>query len=359
MKIVFVVADITFKGGIERVTCNLANDFLEDYEVEIVSFFKSNKSINYILKEQIKIKYITEEIYDGEPGSLKRLFKFMKAFFKINLYFVKQETSFIIAQGMPVALMLFPLNFMKKKVIACEHVHYDYYDKMIKWIRNKLYKYYYKVVVLTSKDKEKFEKNLNNVECIPNYISKISEKKSLLNNKVIISVGRLEEQKGYDILIDICSKLLPNYPDWKLKIFGEGNLKKELENQIVQKKMEKQIFLMGTTNEIEKEYLKSDVYVMSSRFEGMPLVLLEAQSYGIPLVSFDCPNGPSDIIEDRCNGYLIKYLDKKDMLKKLDILIKNKLLRNWMGKECKKRITEFKRENILKLWSELFRREEK
>ena len=354
MKISFVVADITFKGGIERVTCNLANDFSKDYEVEIISFFKSNKTINYKLNDQIEVKYITNEIYDGKPGSVKRLIKFIKAFFRINLYFRKQEINFIIAQGMPVALMLFPLNFMKKKVIACEHVHYDYYNEIIKWIRNKLYKYYYKVVVLTSKDKEKFEKNLDNDEYIPNYISKISEKKSLLNNKVIISVGRLEEQKGYDILIEICSKLLPDYPEWKLKIFGEGNLRKKLEEQIRKNNMGNQILLMGTTNEIEKEYLKSDIYVMSSRFEGFGMVLIEAMNMGLPLISFDCPNGPSDIIEDSVNGYLVRNFDKEEMKNRIEELIKNDEIRIKFFNNSKKRILKFKKENILKLWRKIF-----
>lgn len=354
MKIYFVIADISFKGGIERVTCNLANDFINEHEVVIVSYFKSNDNITFYLDEKVKVKYITNYKYDGQPGSIKRLFKFIRIFLKINLYFKNKEVDYIISQGLPITLILFPLNFMKKRIIACEHVHYDYYNKVIKWLRNKLYKYYYKVVVLTSKDKEKFEKNLNNVECIPNYISKISKEKSFLNNKVIISVGRLEEQKGYDILIRVCSKLLPNYPEWKLKIFGEGNLKKKLEKQIIQKKMEKQILLMGTTNEIEKEYLKSDIYVMSSRFEGMPMVLLEAQSYGLPLVSFDCPNGPSDIIEDRVNGYLVKNFNEEEMLKKINKLIDNENLRIKMSKNTERMILDFEKINILKKWGDLF-----
>lgn len=350
MKICFVVADITFKGGIERVTCNLANNFINNYDIEIVSFFKTNENINYDLEKNIKVKYITDSKYSGEPGSLKRLFKFLKTFIRINLYFYKNKKEYIIAQGMPVALMLLPLNFMKKKVIACEHVHYDYYNEIIKWVRSKLYKYYYKVVVLTLKDKEKFEKNLNNVEYIPNYISKISEKKSLLNNKVIISVGRLEEQKGYDILIDICSRLLPNYPEWKLKIFGEGNLKEKLEKQIKKNNTSNQILLLGTTNEIEKEYLKSDIYVMSSRFEGFGMVLIEAMNIGLPLISFDCPNGPSDIIEDGVNGYLVKNFNKEEMLIKIEKLINDENLRIEMSQNNKNKILNFEKINILNKW---------
>lgn len=354
MKLCFIAADITFKGGIEKVTCNLANELIKEYEVTIISYFKSNDNINFYLDKEVKVKYITTEKYDGSPGSIKRLFKFMKIFFRVNFYLKKQKSDYIIAQGMPVALMLFPLNFMKNKVIACEHVHYDYYNEIIKWIRNKLYKYYYKVVVLTSKDKEKFEKNLDNVEYIPNYISKISEKKSLLNNKVIISVGRLEEQKGYDILIEICSKLLPDYPEWKLKIFGEGNLRKKLEEQIRKNNMGNQILLMGTTNEIEKEYLKSDIYVMSSRFEGMPMVLLEASSYGLPLISFDCPNGPSDIIEDSVNGYLVRNFDKEEMLRKTEKLINDENLRIKISQNTKSKILNFEKKNILEKWRDLF-----
>lgn len=354
MKLCFIVADITFKGGIERVTVNLANELVKENDITIVSYFKTNKKINYDLNEKIKIKYISDEKYDGKPGSLKRLLKFLKSLYIVTEYLKKEDNDIIIAQGMPVALMLFFLNFMNKKIIVCEHVHCFYYRKFVRFIRNILYKFYFKIIVLTDKDKEYFQKSLKNVECIPNFIPDISDKSSQLNNKVLISVGRLEEQKGYDILINICGKFLYKYPDWKLKIFGEGNLKKELQDQIEKFNLESQILLMGTTDKIEEEYLKSDIYIMSSRYEGMPMVLLEAMSYGLPVVSFDCPCGPKDIIKDGKDGFLVSFGEVGEMQEKVEMLIKDENLRRKMGKNGKKKIEQFSKEKVLKKWENLF-----
>ena len=354
-RIYFVVADITFKGGIERVTVNLANELIKENDITIVSYFKTNKKINYELNEKIKVEYLSNEKYDGEPGSFKRLFKFLKSLYIVTKYFKEDESDVIIAQGMPVALMLFFLNFMNKKIIVCEHVHYFYYGKFIRFIRSILYKFYFKVIVLTKKDKEYFQKNLKNVECIPNFTSYISDKTSQLNNKVLISVGRLEEQKGYDILINICSKFLSKYPEWKLKIFGEGNLKEKLQNQIEKSNLKNQVLLMGTTDRIEQEYLNSDIYIMSSRFEGFPMVLLEATSYSLPIISFDCPSGPSDIVEDGINGFLIRNFNEKEMLEKIEILMNDEKLRKEMSKNCKEKIEKFSKEKILEKWRKILK----
>lgn len=355
MKLYFVVADITFKGGIERVTVNLANELIKENEITIVSYFKTNEKINYELNEKVEIKYLSDKKYDGEPGSLKRLFKFLKLQYSITKYFRSNNCDYIIAQGMPVALMLFFLNFMNKKIIACEHVHYFYYRKFIRFIRNILYKFYFKVIVLTKKDEKYFQKNLRNINCIPNFIPYISDKTSVLNNRVLISVGRLEEQKGYDILINICSKLLFKYPEWKLKIFGEGNLKEELQFQIEKLNLKNQILLMGTTDKIEQEYLNSDIYIMSSRFEGFGMVLIEAMNMGLPLISFDCPSGPSDIIEDGVNGFLIKNFNKKEIQEKIELLIKNENLRREMSINGKEKIKQFSKEEILNKWRDLLK----
>lgn len=352
-KICFVVADLTFKGGIERVTCNLANDFSENYEVKIISFFNTNKEINFFLNPKVSVQYLTDEKYDGKPGSLKRMFKFFGIFLQINKLLKNMECDYIIGQGMPVSLMMFPLNFFNKRIIACEHVYYNYYKSLIRNIRDILYKYYYKVVVLTENDRKKFQRKLKNVECIENYISKISLKKSSLDNQTLITVGRLENQKGYDMLINICSLFIKKYPEWKLKIFGEGNLEDQLKKMVEKKGLTNQILFMGVTDKINKEYEKADVYIMSSRYEGMPMVLLEAMSYGLPIVSFDCPSGPSDIIEDNESGFLIKDFDQSKMKEKIELLINNEVLRKEMGKKAKIRVEKFSKYNILNKWNKI------
>lgn len=356
MKVCFVVHDITAIGGIERITVDLANKLLEENkEIFIISYFRTNKEINYKINEKIEIKFVTNKKTQGKSGSVRRGLQYIFSFFTINKFFLKNKFDYIVAQGMPVAVILFFLNFMKRKIITCEHVNCYYYNGIVRYVRNILYKFYFKIIVLTDKDKEYFARKIKNIECIPNFISNISEKKSNLNNKVLISVGRLEEQKGYDILIDICSKFLFRYPEWKLKIFGKGTLKEELQIQIEKHNLENQILLMGTTSKIEEEYLKSDIYIMSSRFEGFPMVLLEAENYGLPMISFNCPNGPDSIIENNINGFLIENFNKEEMQQKIEFLMENEKMRIKMGINSKNKVKMFSSENILKKWNEILK----
>lgn len=352
----FFLADMTKKGGIERVTSILFNELIVENNIEIVSQFKSYDDCNFILKNKEKLKYITNISFKEKPGSLKRLKKHIFNLNNIRKFFKENKYDFIISQGFPNTVLLYLAGINRNKIIAVEHVYYGYYKSIIiKKVREIIYKNVKKVVVLTNKDKEDFKKINIDAQVIYNPVD-ISENNqvSKLNSKKIISVGRLVDQKGYDLLIKSCVEVFKRFPDWHLDIYGEGPLKNKLEEKIEKNYLSNNIFLKGTTSNIEEKYLESSLYVMSSRYEGFGMVLIEAMTKGLPCISFDCPNGPSDIIENNINGFLVERENVEELTKKIIFLLENEELRIKIGKEGIKTIHKFDKKKIIKKWEELF-----
>lgn len=353
MKLLFILADITFVGGIERVIANLANSLSEEkFTIEILSLYKSNDNCNFSIHENIKISYLNENSkYSGKPGSIKRLLKHLKNITKLRNYLSKNKYDVIVSNSFPTS---FQLYFTKKKCswITYEHVHFNFYNSYIKKIRTFIYKKFDKIVVLTRKDQANFEKNFNSVITIANPLSFISEKTANTHSKTIIAVGRLEYQKGFDLLIDAYSKLSVKHKDWMLKIYGAGSQKESLEKKIINVNA-KNIALMGHSKDIRKEMLLSSTFVLSSRFEGYPMVLGEAMECGLACVAFDCPNGPADLIEHNYNGLLVSNGCVESLVINLDKLMQDELLRIKLSKNAKNRIKNISLPIITKEWIHL------
>lgn len=353
MKLLFIVADITFVGGIERVITNLSNSLSRTgISIEILSLYKSNNDCSFNLNNDIKISYLNESSkYDGRPGSIKRLLKHLGNIKKLREFLKNNKYDIIISNSFPTS---FQLYFTQKNCswITYEHVYFDYYNNSIKNLRTLIYKKFDKIVVLTKKDQAKFEKNFNTVVTIANPLSFISEKTSALDSKVIIAVGRLENQKGFDLLIDAYSKTSSKQNNWVLKIYGEGNEKEKLQKQIADSNIQN-IFLMGHSEDIKSEMLHSSIFVMSSRFEGFPMVLGEAMECGLPCISFDCPNGPSDLIQNNYNGLLIKNGCIESLAINLDNLMQNEPLRKKLSKNAKQSIQNISLPIITTEWINL------
>ena len=166
------------------------------------------------------------------------------------------------------------------------------------------------VVSLTKGDAYQWRK-ARRVEVIPNFTMMPVAEDDMPREKRVIAVGRLEWQKGFDRLIDLWAVVGKHYPDWRLDIFGSGTLQNALQQQIMSLGLENQVSINSFTEHIREEYLRSSLFVLTSRFEGFSLVLLEAAQSGLPSVAFDCPFGPSDLIEDGQTGFLVPDGDTK------------------------------------------------
>lgn len=209
-------------------------------------------------------------------------------------------------------------------------------------------------VVLTHEDKT-YWGNHSNIEVIHNACTFAPTEQAALTSKRAIAVGRFTPQKGFDMLIDAWQQVAAKHPDWKLTIVGGGEEKEARERQIIGLGLQDTVQLYPPTQHIERELLDSALYVLSSRYEGLPMVLLEAMSCGLPAVSFACKCGPRDVIEDRETGLLISPEDVASLAEGICRLIEDDALRIRMGHRAAQDVQErFATERIMNQWETLF-----
>ena len=204
-----------------------------------------------------------------------------------------------------------------------------------------------KLVCLTNEDMKSWRQlQVNNVCVIPNMITIQPPKTIDYSSKRVIAVGRYSDQKGFDMLIRVWGRLSKKYSDWHLYIFGNED-RTDYEKMTREEKCEETCHCMPVTENIATEYGKSSIFVMSSRYEGMPLALIEAMSSGLACVSYNCPNGPADIINDGIDGLLAKNGDIDDLEAKMEKLISNETLRRELGTTAKKNIERYSPKAIM------------
>lgn len=369
-KVVFCISNIYGIGGMERVLLDRIKELEEKKKYKIYIVITENIKDNYFeykFLKSIEIKNLEINYYNLKKVSIiKRIImtkiKGLKHKKKLKLYLEEIQPDVVVALGTEEKYIL-PKVKRKYRIILEHHFEKNYlkrkkggvfYKLLVKYLESKekkLLEEFDEFLVLTNEDKEQWKSS--KIKVIPNYCTIDTKRVSDLKNKKVIAVGRLEYQKGFDILIDVWKKVNEICNDWILEIYGEGNERKKLENKIREYGLEDKIFLKGIEKNIGNKYLESSIYIMTSRFEGMPMVLLEAQSYGLPLVSFDCPCGPKDMIENEKNGYIVKFADVEGMVSKILKLIQNESLRKKFGNNSLKSVKKYSKEVIIQKWEEL------
>lgn len=209
------------------------------------------------------------------------------------------------------------------------------------------------IVTLTQGDKKEWKTN-SKIDVIPNIITKLPTESCSCTNRRVIATGRLTHQKGFDRLIAIWKEVNRKHPDWMLDIYGNGELKEMLQQQINEANLQQTIALHPPTADIYERMRDSSIFAFSSRYEGFGLVLIEAMANGVPCVSFDCPYGPSDIIEDGKDGFLIPNGNIQAMADKICWLIENEEARKEMGRNAHQSAIRYAPENIMPMWEKLF-----
>lgn len=209
-----------------------------------------------------------------------------------------------------------------------------------------------KFVVLTNSDFEHWPE-LDNKIVISNFISEFPVNYSLLENKTVVAVGRYTWQKGFDLLIDAWSIVSKTNSDWNLHIYGLGD--KEYYQTLAQNKgIDNRVICNSAVKDVYEVYMKSSIFVLSSRYEGLPLVLIEAMATGLPSVSFACPDGPSDIITDGEDGILVENGNVEQLANSLISLIKNPEERLRMGHNARRNMNRYDKKTIMQQWINLF-----
>ena len=250
---------------------------------------------------------------------------------------------------------------LKTKIISWEQFNYYQhpYVNYRKRTRKLAAKYADAIVVITKEDKGYYKQNLDikkRIEQIYNPMTIKNDSNSYnIDSRTILSVGRITEQKGFDMLIDVAKSVFDKHSDWHWIIIGDGEDKERIENKIKEYSLENNIFIISNVKNIEDYYKKSAMYIMTSRYEGFGLVLTEAQTFHLPCVSFKCPAGPSEIIKNNENGVLIDCFEIEEMANSINRLIEDSDLRIKMSRNALMEKEKFSIENISKKWSSLIK----
>lgn len=374
MRIVYCLNSISYIGGIELVTIAKANALseVEGYEVfvcvtdhtpGIVTAKLSPRvnlvdlDINYYFDDWKSVFHSVRSRLIKQKRHKKLLIRILNCINPHIVISVGQSEKYIIPKikgsWKTIREIHYTTDFrilkagnVIERCIANLHNYYDF-----KW-RSKDYD---KIVVLTHEDKERNWKHIEKVTVIPNPLSFVNTvNQAALNNKKIIYIGRLTAQKNLDALIRIYCKILERHPEWTLDVFGEGVEKVTLERLIEKNKLEKKVQLRGVTNNVINELMLSSIAVLTSHFEGFPGVLIEAMECGLPVVSYECPCGPKDIINDGVNGFLVPFGDEDIFAERIFRLIENSDLRKSMGIAARNNSNRFSIDKIIPRWVNLF-----
>lgn len=376
MKIVYCLNNLYQLGGIVKVVSLKASLLAEkfNHEIYIIVLDKKEKPIYEISN---KVKILSLDIDHSVVNHLKGL-KYYFSLLQLVIIHKKRikeqlkllDPDIVISVGQWEKLVI-PLLKGKWKTIREFHFSKDYrgflkyskykkLDYLCKKIIEKIddtifLKNFDKIIVLTEEDYKENWRNWKDVNVIPNPVTLLNKQISNLKEKKIISIGRLTDQKNYKSLINIFLKISELNHNWKLEIYGEGIKKEELINQIQKSKLDERVILKGETLNINEALVSSSIFVLTSLYEGMPLVLLEAMSAGLPIITYSCPCGPKDLIEDGKNGYLIPTNREDIFVDKLFQLMEDENLRREMGLYTLHKIKRFIPENIIKEWDDLFK----
>lgn len=377
MKIVYCLPQIYKPGGIERIVSIKAN-YLADkcgYKVYIITACQKTKKPFYHFSDKIEMIDLNID-YDSTLilPIWKRIRKKMDYSHQhkkaLNELLNKIKPDITISTFTHEAAFLPQINDGSKKVLEfhfckghkrkmADAFRFPLITRLAYYIRcwqeeNIIIPKYDQFVVLTEEDKEQWIKKNHRTICIPNILPFETEVQSELSSKSAIAVGRLDAQKGFDKLIRIWKKVNSVHSDWHLDIYGDGKDKQILLNLIEELNLHEAISIHAPTSDIISSYLSSSLFIMTSRYEGLPMTLLEATSLGLPAICYNFKCGPKDVIIDKQNGFLINENDEKTIVDCINIIINNEKMRKQMGQEAKRLSLRYSKEIVMAQWVSLF-----
>lgn len=377
MRIVYIINSLSYKGGAERIISEKMNYMATHwgYDVSIITCYQFPETMPncYFLSEKVR------QINLCITSHLQFKYSYPKRFwikwqYAHQLQSKLEETvnyinpDIVIGLGYTLADVVCHIKCKAAKIIESHEArqftksHNNYLGLSV------FKKYYYKilrykylltienhadvVVTLTKGDAQNWRK-AKRIEVIPNFsIMPISDY-SNCESKRVIAIGRLDWQKGYDRLIDIWTLVAKKHPDWQLDIFGEGELETDLKNTINHNKLSS-VYIHPYTHDISKEYANSSICVLTSRYEGFSLVILEALRHGVPCITFDCPYGPKDLVDHEECGYVIDNGNIDQFAEKLSFLMEHPEIRKKYSKMAVNKAQSYHVDIIMNQWKLLF-----
>ena len=314
-------------GGTIRATFTTAAELAKRHDVEIVSVDRTRDRPPLPLDPAVGLRTLSDS--RGEPrrgeawarSKASRLWHPADARYEaFNLFTDAKLLPFLLSVRDGVLIGTRPaLNLAIARVapasvvrVGQDHMNLGRYKPELKAAMRQAYPSLDAIVALTkdtARGYRKLVRGRTRVATIPNGIGPTTGAKASLDAKVVVSAGRVTSQKGFDRLLPVWAEVSAEHPEWELRIFGEGPSKEELAEQIEHLGLNGRARLMGHTPRLAGALADASLYVMASRYEGFPMVLLEAMSAGLPVVSYDCPTGPADVISNGVDGFVVPNRD--------------------------------------------------
>jgi len=358
-KIGFVIGKLS-SGGAERVISTLSNEFIHHFEVTIITLEKSVPF--YALKNEVNVVSCYNDIQ--KP---KNFYDSIK----LNYNLVKRISQITKAEGIDLLIGFITsaniITTIAAKINRIPCIISERNNPLMNnvprfWaiLRTYVYPMANRLVLQTRGVKKIYEKKIkaNKIVVLPNPISsELSQfrKFDTEKKKIILTVGRLIKDKDHAGLIKVFGEIKPK--DWKLQIIGDGNYKEELKKIIDKNNLTNKVQILSKIKDIETYYNQASIFVFTSKTEGFPNALLEAMHFGLPTISTDCNFGPSDLIDDGKNGFLVPVGDKVMLKNKLIQLINDQDLQHQFSINAMHTTEKYKSKNVAKQWEELIRSE--
>lgn len=373
MKLVYCICETYNPGGMERVLLNKVRYLVEQhgYDITVVTTDQNGRAPFYPFPE--KVKMVDLGINYSEDNA-KGVFTKILNYLRKRRVHRQRLTELLMREKADVVVSLYPsessfIPYIKdgsKKVLE---LHFNKFFRLQynrtgvlglidRWRTRqdeRIVRRFDRFVVLTEEDKG-YWGDMPNIQVIPNAALFMADRYADMSRKRVIAVGRLDYQKGFDRLIDawqiVCTTGL--FQEWRLDIFGQGEWKDMLKARIKEYGLQNSLHLNEPTKEIAKEYADSSMLVMSSNYEGFPMVMIEAMACGLPAVSFDFQCGPKDIIRHGVNGLLVKNGDIQGLADAMMTLMGDEPLRKRMSEEARKVTETYSEEKVMGKWVSLF-----
>lgn len=376
MKIAYTYPAFINIGGADKIIINKANYMAEKMGYDVYLITDSQNGLKPFFPVSDKVRMIDLDVnffqqYQYSP--LKRFWVYRRL---TNLF--KQRMSKLLAEIRPDILIstfsrdakfvnlykryakatIAEIHTTKKNIRALPELRrkgfpYTLLADYIEHELDKSAKQFDEVIVLNNLEKELWAP-VRNVRVINNAVQLYPQEPNLLSAKSAIFVGRAEYEKGPDRLIEVWKLVAERHPDWSVKMFCTGAMQDELQAKVKEYGLEEQVLFMPPTKDMEHEYMTSSLCLMTSRFEGFPVVLQEAMGCGLPCLSFNCPSGPRYIIRDQEDGYLVENGNLEAMAERVCELIENVELRKKLGQKAKENMAYYSEERIMGQWKALF-----
>lgn len=354
MRILFFINDISCAGGSERATTVLANKLAsKGYEVYVLSWMGGSNNPFFKLDPSIKVFSLYSSKVNIYKNYLGSFIKYLKIVRKIR-------PNYIIDVCTALSLLSLPLRFFVRfKLISWEHFNTSvnwnaFTSRLSRWMVSHFANH---VVVLTQTDRQNYERRFGakNIITLSNPSTINHQLRANLNSNIVLSIGRFTPQKGFDLLLKSWKIVNFQMPHLKLHIVGDGELSDDLQMLSENLGIQNSIVWFKPTSNIEDHYKNASLYVMSSRFEGLPFVLIEAKSFGLPIISFDCDTGPREIIRNQVDGILVPKENIKALASEIITTMKDLKIRQNLSENALKDMGRFDLEEIFHHWTKLIK----